>query len=396
MAGVIQQRTQPLNVISFWRHLATTALLLVACSATASAQTPSKLIELPTAPRVDTSRSEVRQVYQLWRSYLSSKPDSIYDNPYWWEAEKKHYHDFDISRRWTYGYELASGRSAHEVFGLTPRVLSIQEEEKGLYAIRTLWAPEDPSTPYQIYSLQRVYAARENGQWKLRNALPILTEDWERSRVGVLRYIYPPGYEFDSKKAERSAAFIDSLEQRLDLSETEPITYYIGRDYAEMAKISGLDYAWDGNTGRAYYKNRQIFVGTSSERYPHEIAHVVVGGKYELAPLISEGLATYLGGFGKQSFQELVGPVAERVEEKGLTLEDMFSGRGVRPKTYYVGGAVLVKAAFEQGGSETLKRFLSTAGSESEVYDALSQVLSVDRSEANEWWKSKLMEYSRD
>jgi hypothetical protein len=344
------------------------------------------------APRVDTSQTEVKQVYHLWRSYLSSQPDSIYDNPYWLEAEKGRYTDFDISRRWTYGYTLASGRSAHEVFGLTPRVLSIEKEREGLYAIRTLYAP-DSSKPHEIYSFQRVYADQENGKWKLRNALSLLTENWERTRVGPLRYVYPPDYEFDRKKAERSAAFIDSLEQKFELPETEPIAYYIGRNYDEMAEICGLDYAWDGNTGRVYYENRQIFVGTASERYPHEIVHIVVGGQYDLHPLISEGLAMYLGGFGKQTLHDLAGPVAERVVEKGLTLEDMFSGQGMNPGTYYAGGAVLVEAIYEKGGREMLNSFLSRAESESEVYEALSELLAVEQSEAGEWWKSKLMEY---
>lgn len=382
-------------MISSGKQTIAVAFLLFASPIFAYAQAPQELIDLPMAPRVDTSHAEVKQVYQLWRSYLSAQPDSIYDNPYWLEAEKERYTDFDISRRWTYGYTLASGRNAHEVFGLSPRVLSIEEDEDGLYAIRTLYAP-DTSKPYEIYSLQRVYADQKNGKWKLRNALSILTEDWERIRVGSLRYVYPPGYDFDREKAERSAAFIDSLEQKFDLPETEPITYYIGRDYNEMAKICGLDYGWDGNTGRAYYENRQIFVGTASERYPHEIAHIVVGGEYELHPLISEGLATYLGGFGKRSFQELVGPVADRVGKKGLTLEDMFGGQGMKPGTYYAGGAVLVKAIHEEGGRKTLTSFLSRAESESAVYEALSELIAIERSEAGQWWKSKLMEYRHE
>ncbi|WP_143815387.1 hypothetical protein [Longibacter salinarum] len=346
---------------------------------------------MPIAPRVDTTDADVKQVYQLWRSYLRSRPDSVYDNPHWSEEEKERYADFDISRRWTYGYEVG-GRSIHETYGLKPRVLSIERQDS-LYAIRTLYAPDDLAHAQEIYSLQRVYAGKENGAWKLYNALSVRTKDWNRARAGALRYIYPPGHTLNEKAAERSAAFVDSLEQAYDLPETEPITYYVARSYDEMARISGLDYAWDGNDGRAYLVNRQIFVGTASASYPHELVHMVFAD-YDLHPLISEGLATYLGGIGDQSFHELVADVDQRVQQNDLTLERMISGRGVRARTRYVGGAVLVKAA-DEDGNETLTTFLSLANSKSGIFEAMEQVLGVEREEASGFWQQKLREYSR-
>src|SRR6478735_10599703 len=39
--------------------------------------------------RVDTSESVQRDIYYLLKNYLESRPDSIYDNPYWNANEKK-------------------------------------------------------------------------------------------------------------------------------------------------------------------------------------------------------------------------------------------------------------------------------------------------------------------
>jgi hypothetical protein len=57
-------------------------------------------IEITVHNRVDTTRKEVN--ITLWKNYLSSKPDSIYNNPYWNGSEKKKYKDFDFTRQFIY------------------------------------------------------------------------------------------------------------------------------------------------------------------------------------------------------------------------------------------------------------------------------------------------------
>jgi hypothetical protein len=41
--------------------------------------------------RVDTSKTTIKQVYNLYKNYLNSRPDSIYQNPNWNEKEAKQY-----------------------------------------------------------------------------------------------------------------------------------------------------------------------------------------------------------------------------------------------------------------------------------------------------------------
>jgi hypothetical protein len=207
------------------------------------------LIDLPLAPRVDTTKTEVKAVFQLWQKHLSDQPDQIYDNPYWSDRQKAQWHDYDISRRWTYGYELANGMNLHDAFGLKPRVLSVEKRDS-LYAIRTLYAPNNLKESQEIYSIQRVYAGKEEGKWKLFSALPILTDDWEHQRIGNTRYVYPPDFSFDEDNAQKSARFVERLTSDFDITRLEPISFYVAKNYDQMAKISGLDYAWDGNDGR--------------------------------------------------------------------------------------------------------------------------------------------------
>src|SRR6478736_1174336 len=80
--------------------------------------------------RVDTSKQEIKEIVALWTHYLTSKPDSIYDNPYWNEAEKKKYSDFDFTRLFLYPFP--SNRLLKEY---KPTILSVEKEGDN-YAIR--------------------------------------------------------------------------------------------------------------------------------------------------------------------------------------------------------------------------------------------------------------------
>ncbi|MCW9708319.1 hypothetical protein [Fodinibius salsisoli] len=364
-------------------------LLTIFCFLNGNAQ---ELIDLPIAPRVDTTDAEVQAVFKLWQKHLSNHPDQIYDNPYWSEQQKEKWHDYDISRRWTYGYELANGMNLHDAFGLKPRVLSIEKRDS-VYAIKTLYAPSNLKNSQEIYSIQRVFAGRENGEWKLFSVLPILTEKWKRKQVGDIQYIYPPNHKFDKNEAQDSANFVKELANKFEITLSEPINYYLAQNFVEMAKISGLNYAWDGNDGRGYPKNNQVFVGTGSESYPHELVHTIFKD-YELDPFVDEGLATYYGDIGQKSFDQLVQSIAQKItSNKSLTLSKVLTGQRISSKIYYVSGAVLIKAAEEKGGPEAVKKFLKKASSEEGIHQAMNQVLGVSKDEANSFWRQKVQEY---
>src|SRR3990172_4377767 len=52
--------------------------------------------------RVDTIQSEVREVLRLFEMYLNSRPDSLYDNPFWSDRDKSRHPDFYAARAWIF------------------------------------------------------------------------------------------------------------------------------------------------------------------------------------------------------------------------------------------------------------------------------------------------------
>ncbi|OBQ32515.1 MAG: hypothetical protein AN485_21290, partial [Anabaena sp. MDT14b] len=45
---------------------------------------------------IDTANIEVKQVQRLFENYIHSRPDSIYNNPYWSDTDKQNKGHFDI------------------------------------------------------------------------------------------------------------------------------------------------------------------------------------------------------------------------------------------------------------------------------------------------------------
>src|SRR5688500_15203661 len=88
---------------------------------------------------VDTNNAEVKQILDLWISFLGSTPDSAYDNPHWNAKEKSEYgfEYFDFA-----GRSLFANLTARElVDNYKPTVLSIYKVGDH-YEIRTLFYAE--------------------------------------------------------------------------------------------------------------------------------------------------------------------------------------------------------------------------------------------------------------
>jgi hypothetical protein len=143
-------------------------LILLICKLTNS---QTSKINIIIHSRVDTSKKEVREIVDLWTNYLNSQPDSIYDNPYWNEEEKKKYKNFDFSIKYMYQFP-----SQQLLNYFKPTILSIEKEGDN-YNIRTLFEAEGLKGYYQKsnpWCITKLYAIKEKNQWKLKNALSIL------------------------------------------------------------------------------------------------------------------------------------------------------------------------------------------------------------------------------
>lgn len=211
------------------------ALLLIGGvrSVASGVQVPAPPIRIAVGFGVDTARSPQREIFALYRSCLARLPDSLRPNPFWSDAEQKQWPLFDLVSGFVY-----QGFTNFTVVHLAPAV--------GLdstYLIRVLVSSVDDSThAVRPLALYRVYATREAGHWVLANALPRVTRTWRRETIKRVRFVHPPGFPFDRRRAEASAAFVDSLAHAFELPPPPAIDYYVTADLTETFGAMGLDF----------------------------------------------------------------------------------------------------------------------------------------------------------
>lgn len=341
--------------------------------------------------RVDTTQLEIRQLFHLFENYVNSRPDSLYDNPYWSERDKSRYPGPYFAQSWIYPNQDI-------LYSFSPKALSIEREED-YYVIRVLYYREGLEEAYRgsnPWAIQRLYAAKENGEWRLFDPLYITTASWPRKQVGPLLYIHHPEHIFQAAQAERQADFVDSVEKALALPKIDAIEFYLTNQVDELARIAGLDFILGTTTGRSHAANRQVLSALGSEWYPHEIAHIVFRN-YRASYLLNEGIATLLGGTMGIPFDTLVRELATYLEENDTIsfqymLDHPFQAGSTRH--FYTTGAVICKVALEKGGEKALKELLSSGQNQIELYYALLKTLGWPKEKMTELWRKKTLEYA--
>jgi hypothetical protein len=370
--------------------------VLMACGSL-QAQVPSTPVRLAVGFGVDTAGVPNHEIFALWQAYLSAPPDCGRASTLWSRVEQQQWPSVDLLC--TYVYQ---GFTKFTVVQLGPAV--------GLdstYVIRTLVASvSDSSQDVKPLALYRVYATREGGQWVLANALPRLTRRWNHRTIGRVTFVFPPSRAFAPSRAEKTAAFVDSLARAFGVQPPPTIHYYFTDDLSETLRAAGLEFfplGPDTVGGRAG-PNQLVFVGSSSngEGYRHEVAHLVLSpflAPLKSAGLVQEGLMTWVGGSAGVDFKDLIPGLKRYLDaHPDLTLESIMTDPPPRQGSLdigYDGLAVICKMVYDAGGISAV-RSLANAGREPRlVLSTAAQLLSVPPGSLDGLWRKAITALAR-
>ena len=296
-------------------------------------------IDVTINSRVDTTNREIKEVALLWINYLNSKPDSLYDNPYWNSHEKLKFRRFDFSMEYMYQFP-----SSQLLRYYKPTILSIEKEGNN-YGIRTIFSADTLPEQYRKsnpWCITKLFAIKENGEWKLKNALPIITENWNKKTLGKITFIYPQHHKFNTDLAVKASLFCDEISKEYKFSDWNPFDFYITENGDELGKLLNFDYFFAGyTTGIGMNDNRILLSGLGSEYYPHEFIHLIVP-KQDRHWIIEEGFATWKGGQGEKTFEESAKLLAnELVKNDTVTFSHVLNKKwGWQYAAFYTTGAI--------------------------------------------------------
>lgn len=293
------------------------------------------------------------EIYRTWLRYLGSIAGHFgtgawQPSPYWLTSEQQRWHVYALAM-------------AYMPDSATPEVLSIDAVSRDEYRVVTRFTEDSATSPMRASIVRMtVFAVRDKGHWVFANALPRLTRSWRREAVQGLTYVMEPGYSFDRTRAERAAAFVDSLATAFGVPRLTSFTYYLTTSSDEIYRIMGLetDIKWGPVGGVSQPTNHQLFSGNPAvgEDYRHELAHMV------LLPLmgntlyfVSEGVPTWVGGTSGMDFKAAARQFAGFLSEHpGVTLDSILDGV-FPPKQFYPAAAVFADMANDVGGVAAVK-----------------------------------------
>lgn len=336
---------------------------------------------------IDTSNIETKQIMNLFENYIHSKPDSLYDNPYWNSKEKQQYKYFDF---------LESEFQPSLYMGFPVHVLSIKSKNS-LYEIKAQFSfCQSDGTPY-ILCIANYYAKKEIKQYKLYNALLINRQDWLHTKIDLIDFYYPAYHLFDSLKAYALIDFAHNICKNLTVQPI-PFEYYMADDYDEIQKLKGIDYyiGMGGEvkpTGRSNNYDK-VYCSGMDENYFHEVFHILIDPHYpDKHQWISEGMATWLGGSRGKSLNWHIKKTDEYLKKHPeINLNDLLTLKTIDEYTdyRYVLGGLIVKKIYEKGGWNLIKKFMNTGKSNENYYEAIETYLGVKKKDLNIYLRKQL------
>lgn len=268
-------------------------IVIILAISKVESQVNENRIKVQISSRVDTTKSNIKEIINLYENYLNSRPDSIYDNPYWNSIEKLEYEDFDFSRRSMY----QGGMNAKQLTSIfTPFIMSIEPlGEK--YQIRVLFSSIETNPQYvgsKIWCIQKLNVINENGKFLFENLMVELSKIWTTKRVGHIDYIFPDTHTFNIEKAKLSEKFCNEIIRRFNPHYADTFKYYITNNIDEMGLLENFDYYFVGiTTGKT--RENMILTAKGSEYFPHEFVHKLLPQNPNRGKVIDEGLAVFLG-----------------------------------------------------------------------------------------------------
>jgi hypothetical protein len=355
-------------------------------------------VEVTLSRGVDTTDVDKRAIFALWVDYLNAEPDAIWADPDWNAAKSSFWRDFDLTAPLVY---QTAGDSILSRYN--PIVMAIDEDAEGRFSIRTLFYREGlrpPADTQNPWAIVRVFAERVDGEWKLRNALGVLTHGWHRPAIGKITFVSPPSHDFDVTRALRSIAFCDSIGDAYGFFQWDPFDFYVTGSREEADAIIGLEYYLDGSQwGRALRSQDILISGRGTEWCPNGLIQMVATGpSLDPHPVVRRGFAGWIGGWDSRSYADHMGEAAEIVAaNETISFEDYNSkerGSDFEGAQWFP-GAVLCDMVFTARGVEGINVLFKAGSTDDALYEGIESTLGLDRAAFERAWRQKVLEFPR-
>ncbi|WP_405571611.1 hypothetical protein [Winogradskyella sp. Asnod2-B02-A] len=327
---------------------------------------------LSISPSIQQLNTENQKIIQILSNFLETKNNSLTYNENWLisDFETYIYPYRDI-------FKIESNKNDENYFKPTlMEIIKISENKKILKIgfVGTNTATKATT----IRAIYNIIAKRVETDWKLKRAIEYQTKEWTQIKKEGITYYLPKRKipnEIEMKMQIKDIEFI------CDFFNTNAIdiTYYSCDTPKQVFEIKGFDYLpnmYFSETGGMVDYGNIIYSGNNSEYYTHEIVHIYTTKLFpSIQPILNEGIATYLGGSGKNSYEWHREKFKVYLNESSVNIAnhlqpyERFYIDNETPIPYII-GALICERTLRKYGKEGLMNLL---GSDKELWDSLNE-----------------------
>lgn len=363
-------------------------------------QIKSDNIEIFLSGRVDTTNTEIHQIYDLFKTYLQTRPDSIRINPSWNISEQSNGLKGNVALFYTPFYNL--GADPKTIFSIwKPFILSIEPKSKEKYLLRVALVKSE-NEPDKILTIINVNAIYENDRWVLQNTINDVIGNWNTRQFKYLKYHFPSEYLFNEKLAEKSINYCDSIAEILKISTVDTFSYFICNNADQMGQLFGYEFYYlNYTTGLTIKWRNEIYSSQNSEFYPHEFMHMLFSSlnNDSINYIIEEGLACFFGELGTEKYTTQISRLAKDylANKPTYTIDNLLNNSSSWNgyQTAYPTGSILAEIIFEKSGYEGLRKLIqSNTMNDSDIYTAIRQITKLSKVQLEKEFRLRLKKYA--
>jgi hypothetical protein len=279
-------------------HLAAICIALLILGCEVQPEPPKSVLTL--SPRIDTSDATNQAIVAALTDFLATKNASAAENAHWLPADFESY---------TYPYldivHIEHSDGGDGVYSASLMEL-LHTANSNQTIVKLAFIGHDPkSHENRLKAIYNLLANNANGKIYFSRYLDYATQTWPTHSTADITYKISPGKTFNAAEATRQQYDIERICKFFDCTPL-PITYYSCTNAKEVFEIKGFDYhpmMYISDTGGLADYGNLIFSGSNSEVYTHEVVHIYTLNLFpNLHRFLDEGIATYIGGSGQQSY----------------------------------------------------------------------------------------------
>ncbi|WP_313420090.1 hypothetical protein [Sphingobacterium multivorum] len=215
-----------------------------------------------------------------------------------------------------------------------------------------------------LKALVNVIAKYDNDTVKISSYLNFTEQTWQRiEKEEMTYYISRNRLKNINKDIKEQIKFNKIISKYFDIPRIS-LTYYSASTVEEFFNMQGFQYhpmMFADSTGGVVYKDN-ILSANNSEYYPHEISHLYIRKAVPgINQFFDEGLATYLGGSGTLSYEQLKAIFKKEVSNIDIwkvcqsSIFDKSYWKHDFPASYVIASVVCEYGIKKYGKSEFLK-----------------------------------------